>query len=47
MGHTLTFQTSIEPRFDASARAAPGPAPVAILTDTGDLEEGCQVDIPY
>ena len=40
----LTFQTSIEPRFDASARAAPGPAPVAILADWKDLVEGCQTD---
>lgn len=46
-GHTLTFQTSIEPRFDARARAAPGPAPVAILTDSGDLEESYQANVTY
>lgn len=42
---TLTFETSIEPRFDASARAAPGPAPVAILASSGELEEDCQADL--
>ena len=42
---TLTFQTSIEPRFEASARAAPGPAPVAILADSRDLVEDCQAKL--